>query len=184
MSTAKVIIIPISAALIFLAIYQITKKKPSAVIERIKSKIGLINPKFKYLDIREGFRSETEDKSLITLCVKDPDTGKEYSLNTLIYVTLHEVAHVLNKPEYDEHGSEWQAIFTKLLEQAEEKGIYTPTLALEPVYCGIDTTGSASATWKGVHQIAKANPPKPKATSRFELKTFRSRKKEKIVLRK
>lgn len=139
------IIAPAVIALSLFFLYQLTRKGTSATIERLKSKIAKIDPNFKNLAVREGDRSETEDKSLITLCIKDPLTKKEYQDNTLIYVMLHEVAHTLNKPEYSEHGSEWQAIFTGLLEQAEAKGIYNSAIPLDQWYCGINTTGSLGA---------------------------------------
>lgn len=139
------IIAPAVIALSLFFIYQLTRRGTSATIERLKSKIAKIDPNFKNLAVREGDRSETEDKTLITLCIKDPLTKKEYQDNTLIYVMLHEVAHTLNKPEYSEHGSEWQAIFTGLLEQAEAKGIYNSAIPLDQWYCGINTTGSLGA---------------------------------------
>jgi len=136
------IVLAAAIGITLFVLYQATKPKKSPTIERLKAKIAKIDPKYAFLNIREGERSETEDKSLITLCVKDPDTGKEYPDNTLIYVALHEVAHTLNKPQFSEHGSEWQGIFTKLLEKAEEAGIYSTSIPLDEVYCGINTTGS------------------------------------------
>lgn len=123
-------------------LYQATKTRRSPTIERLKAKIAKIDPRYAFLNIKEGDKSETEDKSLITLCVKDPHTGKEYPDNTLVYVTLHEVAHTLNKPQFSEHGPEWQGIFTGLLEKAEEAGIYSTSVPLDEIYCGINTTGS------------------------------------------
>lgn len=140
---AKVLAIPLTMGIVFWALYHFTKKRPSPIIEKIKEKIALVDPSFRRLNISEGDRSETEDKSIITICTRDPETGKEYKINTLIYVTLHEIAHVLNKPGLEEHGSTWSGIFANLLDRAERVGIYKPSIPLEPLYCGIET-GKAS----------------------------------------
>lgn len=169
------IIAPAVIALSLFLLYTLTKKNQSATIERLKSKIAKIDPNFKNLAVREGDRSETEDKSLITLCVRDPVTKKEYQDNTLVYVLLHETAHTLNKPEYSEHGSEWQAIFTSLLEKAEQQNIYSSSIPLDQWYCGIDTTGSLG-TGGMVHQPR----PSPGLTRPRPHPHSRNRKKAKV----
>lgn len=128
-----------SLALAGIVIAIIVQKKKSATIERIRKKVSKIVPEILDIPINEGLQSETEDKTVITLCVKDPSTGKDYMDNTLVYVLLHEVAHIRNPPEYSEHGSEWASIFSSLLDEAQTAGIYNPMIAMEDVYCGVPT---------------------------------------------
>lgn len=144
--------VPLAFGIVLFAIYQLTKRKPSPTILRIKDKLGKIEPRFKELSIQESDKSETEDKTFISLCVKDPSSGRIYDDNTLMYVALHEVAHVLNKPQFSEHGSEWQGIFSNLLDRAETAGVYDPMTPLPEWYCGISTDGSSKHGGAKVHR--------------------------------
>lgn len=164
------IVVPAILAISIFFIYTYSKRSNSATIERLKNKIAKLDPKFKNLDIIEGNRSETEDKTYITLCVRDPVTKKIYQDNTLIYVMLHEVAHTLNKPQYSEHGPEWQAIFANLLERAEQAGIYSSSIALDQWYCGIDTTGSLGTS--SVH-LSRAEGERVRIRSSKKRKTVK-----------
>ena len=62
-------------------------------------------------------------------------TKKYYELNMLMYVTLHELAHIF----CDEigHTDKYKAIFKKILKMAEQVGIYDPNIELPKKYCNI-----------------------------------------------
>ena len=156
--------IPLAVGIVIFAFYHFTrKKKPSATIQRIKERLAKVDPSFRNLSIHESDRSETEDKKFISLCVRDPDTQAEYRTNTLVYVALHEIAHVKNPPQFSEHGPEWQSIFTNLLDQAEKADIYDPRVPLEEWYCGINTYGHNSTKHGGVkvhHKHLRPGQPK------------------------
>lgn len=106
-------------------------------IEEIKRTIAVIDPMFTKLNIREGKSSYTENKKYITLCLKD-EHGKYYDMNTLVYVILHEIAHV--KSEKYGHGDEFKHKFAKLLLRAQQLGVYNPAIPMPPVYCGVKSS--------------------------------------------
>ena len=103
-----------------------------------------MDPKFAQLDIREGSSSYTEDKSVIYLCLRD-EKGNFYPFNTLIYVVLHEVSHLLNKKDYG-HTAAFQKIFDQLLCKAAAAGLYDPSLPHPSNYCNVDITGITMPT--------------------------------------
>jgi len=109
------------------------------LINDLKEKLQVINKNFDKLHIREGSSSYTEDKSVIYLCLRD-ERGNYYPMNTLMYVVLHEIAHLLNKENYG-HTPEFHDIFNKLLCKASQKGVYNPNVDHGDVYCGVDISG-------------------------------------------
>lgn len=113
--------------------------KENFIITGLKESLTVLNPEFSRIDIREGSSSYTEDKSVIYLCLKDPQ-GNMYPQNTLIYVILHEIAHMLNTTNYG-HTPEFYKIFNELLCKASDKGVYDPTIPHAKWYCGVDISG-------------------------------------------
>jgi hypothetical protein len=87
------------------------------------------------IKILEGSKSFTINKRKIYLCLKDKKAGNEnyYDYNSLIYVTLHEIAHVL----CDElgHTKKFQLIFKELLEHAASLGQYDKKKEFVQNYC-------------------------------------------------
>lgn len=59
------------------------------------------------------------------LCVKDPETGQIHDNNTLMYVTLHELAHIMTESFGHDDMTFWEN-FKFLLSEAVEQKIYTP----------------------------------------------------------
>jgi len=94
--------------------------------------------------IDNRYTTFTIDKKDMHICLRTRDNKeKVYSLNTLMYVVLHELAHMGN---YDDagspilgHGPEFKFIFKYLVEKAIETGVYQyvdyETTPIE--YCGI-----------------------------------------------
>ena len=130
--------IVISVILFLLFLYYKTNpcKQENFMIMDLKNRLIKINEEFKNLDIREGSSSYTEDKTIIYLCLRD-EHGSPYSYNTLIYVVLHEIAHLLNKDNYG-HTKEFYDIFNKLLCRATELDVYDPNEPHDNWYCGVD----------------------------------------------
>ena len=58
----------------------------------------------------------------VSLCLKSKITGELHDLNLLMYVAIHEMAHIAC-PEIG-HGPLFQKIFKKLLEESMNIGIY------------------------------------------------------------
>lgn len=90
--------------------------------------------KLKRLKIRADIKSYTINKHDMHLCLEDID-GEYYNDNILIYVILHELAHVF----CDEigHTDKYFGIFNKLIEIADRVGIYDKKVMLPSEYCGI-----------------------------------------------
>lgn len=95
------------------------------------------------------YTTYTIDKKDMHICLRTRDTREKiYDINILMYVVLHELAHLCN---YDKqgtpilgHGREFKFIFKFLVEEAIKLDIYQHTnYAVEPQeYCGIMITTS------------------------------------------
>jgi hypothetical protein len=66
--------------------------------------------------------SYTINKKTVILCIRDKYMDKIHDENTLMYVLIHEMAHMLN-PEIG-HGENFKKIFKFLVEQSSIIGIY------------------------------------------------------------
>lgn len=105
------------------------------LLQQIRSNFTILSPEYADIPLREGDSAYTENKSVITLCLKNPETGKFYSLNTLMYVALHELGHIISKTHG--HNEEFKRNFATLLRQATKVGIYDPRVPIPQTYCGI-----------------------------------------------
>ena len=86
----------------------------------------------------EGFTSYTVNKGEeIVFCLRSNDTKSLHSLNLIMYVAIHELAHCAC-PETG-HGSLFQKIFKFLTEEAVKYGLYKKIdYSLNPIeYCGM-----------------------------------------------
>ena len=92
-----------------------------------------VHPIVKTLKLYKGDKSYTLNKEKIFLCLKD-DNDKYYSLNMLIYVSLHEIAHVLSPTTGHDHS--FYEEFEKLLTKAKNLGIYTDQIPQVKNYRG------------------------------------------------
>lgn len=84
-----------------------------------------------------GATSFTEGKGhRVVMCLRNPK-GKLHDINTIMFVSLHEIAHVMNN-EWGHEIEFWQ-LFRLVLENSVECGIYTPVdyTANPQNYCGI-----------------------------------------------
>jgi len=88
--------------------------------------------------IYRGRKSYTINKQKVFLCLKD-ENGDYYNTNTLLFVLLHEISHVIC-PEIG-HTELFHDIFSEILEKAYELGIYNPSIPVRKDYCeyGDDT---------------------------------------------
>jgi len=106
------------------------------ILQRIHQDFIALNPAYEVIPLREGSSAYTENKSVITICLKDPDTGKMYDYGVYQYVAFHELAHMVSK-DYG-HGKEFSRNFKTILNAAVEKGIYDPNTIIPSNYCGIN----------------------------------------------
>ena len=108
-------------------------------IDELKNKLALVHPESQKLTFYNDKKSYTINKKKVHLCIKD-ENGQYYNDNMLVYVSLHELAHVL----CDEvgHTPKYWAIFDALLEEASKtidpvtnKPVYDPNGKIDTEYC-------------------------------------------------
>jgi len=77
--------------------------------------------------------TRTEDHHNIHLVLWDKENNTLYEDNTLVYATLHEIAHIM-APEAEHGDVEFEDIEEILLKTAAKLGYYNPRLSLAPNY--------------------------------------------------
>ena len=137
-------ILLIVVALLCIYLVSLPTVKEHFLIGDLKEKLSIVDNRFNELDIREAASSYTEDKTIIYLCLRD-EKGQFYPVNTLMYVALHEIAHLLNKEDYG-HTPAFHKIFDRLLCKAAAKGVYDPDKPHTSWYCGVDIRGISMPT--------------------------------------
>lgn len=101
-------------------------------IDTLKLKLSRVFPEINYIELSGSNKSFTINKREIYLCLKDKN-GNYYDDNMLIYVLLHELAHV--KCDEIGHTEKFKNIFKSLLVKAELAGIYNPYQPPIDNYC-------------------------------------------------
>lgn len=104
------------------------------ILDELRRRITLLDPELAKVPLKIGDSAYTENKETVTLCLQNPTTGKFYDMNTLMYVLLHELAHV--KSTTIGHKGEFPKRFADLLSKAARIGIYDPRLPVASSYCG------------------------------------------------
>jgi hypothetical protein len=117
-----------------------SSKKPitpeyQAILNNVKGNFSLIHPSLVKIPLSMDSSAYTEDKRRIALCLENPETKRPYDMNTIMYVSLHELAHILNKGFG--HGDDFKKIFSGLLKKSSQLGFYDPKIPLPSVYCGV-----------------------------------------------
>ena len=108
--------------------------KPVFELEKYNGMLSRLNNYdiFHKTTLHSGKKSYTINKQKIYLCLRDKN-GNYYDNNMLIYVLLHEYAHVI----CDEvgHTDKFWKIFEELMILATEMGIYNPSIPILQNYC-------------------------------------------------
>lgn len=86
--------------------------------------------------IVEDKESFTINKKVIHLCTKEPKSGKYYDKNTLMYVVLHELSHVLCNEIG--HTEAFYIINKALLDYTVKHGLYDNSKPFIENYCPIN----------------------------------------------
>lgn len=75
----------------------------------------------------------------LALCLRSKKGQNIHDLNTLMFVTYHELAHIGTKPEREPHSAKFWSTFRFVLEEATAMGLYTPVdyTLLPAEYCGL-----------------------------------------------
>ncbi len=114
-----------------------TRNEKHPVLDEIRRRFHIISPQYAKIPLRTGNRSYTENKNAITLCVVDPNTKGYYDIDVLMYVACHELAHVITKANGTlSHADEFKENFSRLLQEATQKGVYNPNKGVPISYCG------------------------------------------------
>ena len=121
--------------IIFIIVNQIKEyySQMDPMLDKIKDKLLTLHPVVNRIKFYQGDKSYTINKKKIYLCLKD-ENNQYYDFNMLIYVSIHELAHVL----CDEigHTSKFNNIFQDLLRKAAFLNIYNPNKPIITNYCG------------------------------------------------
>jgi hypothetical protein len=109
------------------------------ILVKLENDILQIYPPYRDLNVTilGANDSFTENKKKMFICLKNK-AGEYYDYNTLIYITLHELSHVLTSSYKDSHGKEFTNIFQYLLQSAKDKNIFDDQIPIKYDYCGID----------------------------------------------
>lgn len=121
--------------IVYLSISHINtqKAKNDDVLLNVVNKIRGLHPIIENISFQRADKSYTINKSKVHICIYD-ENGEPYPLNMLVYVTIHELAHVITKSIG--HTDEFYKNFDYLLDKATSKGMYDPTIPLIQNYCG------------------------------------------------
>lgn len=135
-------IIPIMIMIgIMFLIVQYKKKETYQVEEldmiiRLQEAIHNIDPSLAQYKMYPGKESMTVNKKDVYLCLKNPKTHQLYPTNLMLYIALHELAHILSKSySLTHHNDEFQRNFSMLINKACEKGYCFDNLEIPSDYC-------------------------------------------------
>lgn len=105
------------------------------ILSAVRRNFARLNPRYYNIPLQLGNEAYTENKAMIKLCIVNPKNGRYYDMNTIMYVALHELAHLVSKEHDPDHGPEFKANFKILLNQATSKGIFNPNIPVADNYC-------------------------------------------------
>ena len=140
MESDKIYLI-VGIAVFSIVIFVITKRPRDdthkiPMLKQIRDGFEALNPAYATIPLAEGNSAYTDNKTSITLCLRDPaKPSYEYDKNTMMYVSLHELAHMITRSHG--HGPEFKSNFSALLKKAADKGVYDPKKAIPENYCGV-----------------------------------------------
>ncbi len=103
------------------------------VLDVLRRVLKPVHPVFENIKLYKADKSYTINKEKVFICLKDKN-GEYYPLNMLVYVVLHEVAHVLNKDIG--HTESFHKVFDNLRMQAFEAGVFNPSIPIIQNYSG------------------------------------------------
>jgi hypothetical protein len=145
MKSKSLILVLAAGGLFLYYVHQRKKKKmldtpkTRSIITEVRKRFARINPKFASIPLVADTSSYTEDKEKIGLCVKNPQTGNYYNIDTIMHVALHELTHILDG-EYEtnhNHTPRFYRKFDEVLKAATKAGVYNPATRVPVDYCSI-----------------------------------------------
>lgn len=134
----NILVLVLVICLILIAAYNLSSKTyysdDHPILNQVKQNFTKIDPQYSKIPLKEGSSAYTENKAAIFLCLKDPETQEYYDFNTIMYVALHELAHIVSKTQG--HNEEFKNNFSNILKKGAQIGIYDPVKTISPTYCG------------------------------------------------
>jgi len=131
-------IILLGALALVAAVPRVDDTRREPMLRLVRANFTRLNPKFGKIPLFSGDGAYTDNKSVITLCLKDPVTQQPYDSNTVTFVALHKLAHVVSKNIG--HGDEFLQNFEDLRERAQRLGFFDPRQPITQTYCGTSGT--------------------------------------------
>jgi len=77
------------------------------------------------------------DKKHIYIKLTCGETDTPIDINTLMYITLHEIAHIITVTEKETHGTMFIHNYIKLINVATKLNFYDPTQTLSLSHCNV-----------------------------------------------
>ena len=115
-------------------IYNNQKESYDPILDEIHSRLKIIHPKGNQIKLYKGNKSYTVNKKHIYLCLKD-ENDNYYNINMLMYVALHELAHVIDDVVDTNHRPEFFKILDNLILKADELDLYDKNFKPFRDYC-------------------------------------------------
>jgi hypothetical protein len=103
------------------------------MLEHLRMILIDVHPVVSDLKLYKSDKSYTLNKEKVFLCLRDKN-NQYYPLNMLLYVSIHEIAHVLCKSHG--HTEEFYQIFDTLLKRAQDIGVYSEKIPQVKNYIG------------------------------------------------
>ena len=114
-----------------------TNDDDSVYVRNLKRVVESIYPDAIKMNILPGRKSMTIEKKTIYICLKDHITKQYYTFDVLLYVTLHEIAHVMSKSySSHSHNDEFHKNFQELLRTGRSLGYFSDNVDIPTNYCG------------------------------------------------
>lgn len=118
--------------------YSFTKriKSTDVKLQNIKEKLTQVDPRAKDIDFyTHPFESYALDKKEVHMCINTP-RGDYYDDNILMYVGLHELAHILIPEDTSHHPPIFDTKFNELKDRAQRLNLFNPNFSFPSEYCG------------------------------------------------
>lgn len=102
------------------------------ILKELRDQAARVDSRIANLPLYSAEKSYTINKEKTFLCLRD-EKGEYYDKNMLIYVLLHEFAHVINHEVG--HPPSFHKVFDDLLKKAEAIGVWNRNKPIISDYC-------------------------------------------------
>lgn len=93
-------------------------------VNGLVNELSTIFPNIRNINVIPSTESATINKRTVRLCIKDKRTGVYYPKDVILYVLIHEYAHVISQSYSTKyHNKEFKENLNNLLEKAYNSGI-------------------------------------------------------------